>query len=35
MAKYYALTSAGRKQLQDETAEWRRYAGAVALVLQV
>ena len=34
MAKYYALTAAGRKRLQEETAEWRRYAGAVALVLQ-
>lgn len=28
-AKYYALTSAGRKQLREEVATWRRYAGAV------
>jgi PadR family transcriptional regulator, regulatory protein PadR len=33
MAKYYSLTSAGQKQLQEETAQWQRYAGAVALVL--
>jgi len=34
MAKYYGLTAAGRKRLEQETAEWRQYAGAVALVLQ-
>jgi DNA-binding PadR family transcriptional regulator len=34
MAKYYVLTAAGRKRLQQDTAEWRRYAGAVALVLR-
>jgi len=28
------LTAAGRKYLQEETAQWRRYAGAVALVLE-
>ncbi len=34
MAKYYVLTAAGRKRLEKETADWRQYAGAVALVLQ-
>ena len=34
MAKYYVLTAAGRKRLQQDTAEWQRYAGAVALVLR-
>ncbi len=34
MAKFYSLTPAGRKHLQDEAAQWRRYAGAVALVLE-
>jgi len=34
MAKYYSLTAAGRKCLQAEMAEWQRYAGAVALVLE-
>ncbi|MGI9074443.1 MAG: PadR family transcriptional regulator [Bryobacteraceae bacterium] len=34
MAKYYSLTAAGRKSLQEETAQWQRYAGAVALVLE-
>jgi transcriptional regulator len=33
-AKYYALTSAGRKQLAAESAEWRRMAGAIARVMQ-
>src|SRR3712207_8992715 len=28
-AKYYALTRAGRKQLEVETADWKRRAGAV------
>jgi PadR family transcriptional regulator, regulatory protein PadR len=32
-AKYYALTRAGRKQLDLETADWRRRAGAVARLL--
>jgi PadR family transcriptional regulator, regulatory protein PadR len=32
-AKFYALTSAGRKQLTRETAGWRQYAGAVDLIL--
>jgi transcriptional regulator len=34
MAKYYSLTTAGRKYLQEETAQWQRYAGAVAMVLE-
>ena len=33
MAKYYSLTAAGRKSLQEERAQWQRYAGAVAMVL--
>ena len=33
-AKYYALTSTGRKRLQEETEYWRRVSGAVARVLQ-
>ncbi len=32
-AKYYALTRAGRKQLDAETADWSRRAGAVARLL--
>jgi PadR family transcriptional regulator, regulatory protein PadR len=34
MAKFYSMTPAGRKQLQNELAQWTRYAGAVALVLE-
>jgi PadR family transcriptional regulator PadR len=34
MAKYYSLTAAGRKGLQEEQAQWQRYAGAVAMVLE-
>ena len=33
-AKYYALTTAGRKRLAEETEYWRRMSGAVARVLQ-
>ena len=33
-AKYYALTSRGRQLLRDEAATWRRYASAVARVLE-
>ena len=33
-AKFYRLTSAGRKQLQLVTASWVRYAEAVFKVLQ-
>jgi transcriptional regulator len=32
-AKYYALTRAGRKQLEVETADWTRKASAVARLL--
>ena len=32
-AKYYALTSSGRRALGDETASWRRYVGAVESIL--
>jgi PadR family transcriptional regulator PadR len=34
MAKFYSLTAAGKKTFQDEVADWRRYVGAVALVLE-
>jgi PadR family transcriptional regulator PadR len=33
-AKFYAITAAGRKQLDVERTEWSRLAGAIALVLQ-
>ena len=33
-AKYYALTRAGRKQLEEEVALWRRLSRAITLVLQ-
>jgi PadR family transcriptional regulator PadR len=33
-ARYYTLTSAGRKRLREETANWRRYARAIEAVLQ-
>src|SRR5213080_4109266 len=32
-AKYYALTRAGRKQLDAETADWTRRATAIARLL--
>lgn len=34
MAKFYSLTPAGRKHLQEETEQWRRYAGAVEQILE-
>jgi len=34
MAKIYSLTAAGRKRFQAEMADWRRYAGSVAMVLE-
>ncbi|MGH7689559.1 MAG: PadR family transcriptional regulator [Gemmatimonadaceae bacterium] len=34
-AKYYALTRAGRKQLDLETSDWNRRAAAVARLLNV
>ncbi|HUX66303.1 MAG TPA: PadR family transcriptional regulator [Terriglobales bacterium] len=33
-AKFYRLTRAGRRQLELETAEWRRRAAAVARLLK-
>jgi transcriptional regulator len=33
-AKYYSLTRAGRKQLEAELANWRRFSTAVRLVLE-
>lgn len=32
-AKFYTLTRAGRRQLEVETADWKRRAGAVARLL--
>ena len=32
-AKYYRLTPAGRKRLNDEHAEWREFAAAVTRVM--
>src|SRR5215210_6459367 len=33
-AKFYTLTRAGRKRLDDETAQWTRRAAAVARLLK-
>jgi len=33
-AKYYRLTTAGRRQLERETDFWRSYAGAVFRILE-
>jgi PadR family transcriptional regulator PadR len=33
-AKYYRLTSAGRKQLAEETAHWKRMSSAIARILE-
>ena len=33
-AKYYALTTAGRDALRDETESWERYAHAVQMILK-
>lgn len=33
-AKFYRLTAAGRKQLAEETAHWRRMASAIARILE-
>ena len=32
-AKYYRLSKAGQRALASETGDWRRFAGAVDLVL--
>jgi PadR family transcriptional regulator, regulatory protein PadR len=34
-AKFYALTKAGRVQLEKELAQWERLSGAVALVINM
>ena len=34
-AKFYRLTAAGRRSLNDEAAYWRRLSEAIGLVLQV
>ena len=33
-AKYYALTRAGRKALENETAQWKRLSAAISLVVR-
>lgn len=33
-AKFYKLTTAGRKQLAAETESWERFTGAVELILK-
>jgi PadR family transcriptional regulator len=33
-AKYYALTTAGRKYLEAEQANWQRLSSAIGLVLE-
>jgi len=33
-ARYYSLTGAGRRGLQEEAESWRRYTGAVAWILE-
>jgi PadR family transcriptional regulator, regulatory protein PadR len=33
-ARFYALTRAGRRQLEKETASWERLAAAVTLVVR-
>ena len=33
-AKFYRLTAAGRKELRQETVEWRTFAASVALILE-
>jgi transcriptional regulator len=32
-AKFYRLSAAGKRELADQTATWRRYSGAVEAVL--
>jgi PadR family transcriptional regulator, regulatory protein PadR len=34
-ARFYTLTTAGKKQLQRETEMWARFAGAIAQVLDM
>jgi PadR family transcriptional regulator, regulatory protein PadR len=33
-AKFYSLTTAGRRQLESETANWARLSDAINLVMQ-
>jgi PadR family transcriptional regulator PadR len=33
-AKFYALTAAGKKQLEEETANWNRLSAAIDLVIE-
>jgi transcriptional regulator len=33
-AKYYSLTSAGRKYMEEEESNWRRLSAAIGLVLE-
>ena len=33
-AKFYSLTAAGRKQLEQETANWARLSAAINLVIE-
>jgi len=33
-AKFYSLTAAGKRQLETETAKWKRLSAGVNLVLQ-
>ena len=33
-AKFYKLTAAGRKQLNEEWESWKRFSGAVELILR-
>ena len=33
-AKFYKLTATGRKKLSDETETWKRFTGAVELILK-
>jgi PadR family transcriptional regulator len=33
-AKYYTLTSAGRKAMKTETAQWERLSAAISLIVK-
>ncbi len=33
-ARYYTLTSAGRKALAQESAQWERLSGAISLIVK-
>jgi PadR family transcriptional regulator PadR len=34
-AKYYSLTKAGRKRLEEEVAQWRRLSSAIDVVVSM